>query len=55
MVLSKSLMVLALAPALAYAALFPKNSKVQVVDAQGFKKAMQANVRVYNHLKSPEY
>jgi protein disulfide-isomerase A6 len=44
MVLPSSLLVLALSPALAYAALFPKSSKVKVVDAKGFKKAMEVNV-----------
>ncbi|KAJ2917057.1 hypothetical protein MD484_g3342, partial [Candolleomyces efflorescens] len=43
MVLPSSLLVLALSPALAYAALFPKSSKVNVVDAKGFKKAMEVN------------
>ncbi|TEB28797.1 disulfide isomerase [Coprinellus micaceus] len=43
MVLPSSLLLLALSPAMAYAALFPKSSKVKVVDANGFKKAMEIN------------
>ena len=44
MVHPNSLLLLALSPAMAYAALFPKSSKVKVLDASGFKKAMEINV-----------
>ena len=35
---------LALAPSLASAAIFPKDSQVKMIDAKGFKKAMKQNV-----------
>ncbi|KAF6753396.1 disulfide isomerase [Ephemerocybe angulata] len=43
MVLPSSLLMLALSPLLAQAALFPKSSKVKMLDAKGFKKAMEIN------------
>jgi protein disulfide-isomerase A6 len=36
---------LALVPALAHAAMFPKDSKVKQIDAKTFKKVMQEDVR----------
>lgn len=35
---------LALAPSLASAAIFPKDSQVKMLNAKGFKQAMKANV-----------
>lgn len=43
MVLPTSLLVLALSPVMAYAAMFPASSKVKVVDAKGFERAMKIN------------
>lgn len=40
------LLSLVLAPSLASAALFPKNSQVKFIDQKGFKKIMKQNVRV---------
>ena len=37
------ILVLALAPSLVSAAIFPKDSKVKMLDAKGFNKAMKAN------------
>ena len=37
---------IALAPSAVSAALFPKNSQVKNLDAKGFRKAMEENVRV---------
>jgi len=35
---------LAMVPSLVYAALFPSNSMVKMLDEKGFRKAMKANV-----------
>ena len=37
---------LGLAPSLASAAIFPKNSHVELLDVKGFHKAMKTNVRL---------
>jgi protein disulfide-isomerase A6 len=38
---------LILAPSLASAAIFPKDSHVKMLDAEGFKRAMKKNVHQY--------
>ena len=37
---------LAATPQLASAAIFPKNTKVKMIDAKGFREAMNQNVRL---------
>lgn len=46
---------LALVPSLASAAIFPKNSKVKMLDATSFHKVMKKNVRMRCSLHGPDH